>query len=73
MTREHLKTADGDILAELNRVTHLFQRALPDSGSRLAFDHLMNEAAQRGLSWVDALEYVIEQRHLTAPDPQNDQ
>lgn len=64
MHRDHLKTPDEDVVAELQRVTVLFQLALPDSGSRLTFDHLMNEAAARGMDWVNALEYVIEQRRL---------
>ena len=62
MARERYKMPDGDVAAEFERVCHLFSLALGRPSDRLLFDSLMGEANDRGMDWVQGLEYVIEQR-----------
>lgn len=62
MTRDRYKTPEEDVSAEFSRVCQLFQQALPGPSDRILFECLMNEASSRGLNWVDALQYVVEER-----------
>lgn len=62
MAREQYRTPDEDVAAEFERVSQLFRLALGKSSDRLLFDSLMGEASEKGLNWVQGLEYVIEKR-----------
>lgn len=62
MAREQYRTPDADVAAEFERVSQLFQLALGQPSDRVLFDSLMSEASDKGLNWVQGLEYVIEQR-----------
>jgi hypothetical protein len=62
MGREQYRTPDADVAAEFERVSQLFQLALGQPSDRVLFDSLMSEASDKGLNWVQGLEYVIEQR-----------
>lgn len=64
MRREQYKTPDEDVVAEFERVCQLFRLALGEPSDRVLFDALMAEASERGLNWVQGLEYVIEQRGI---------
>jgi hypothetical protein len=64
MRREQYKTPDEDVVAEFERVCRLFRLALGEPSDRVLFDALMAEANERGLNWVQGLEYVIEQRGI---------
>ena len=62
MAREQFRTPDEDVAAEFDRVCQLFQLALGKASDRVLFDSLMGEASDKGLNWIEGLEYVIEQR-----------
>jgi hypothetical protein len=51
-----------DVVALSRYVILLFHEALPDPSDRGLFDRLMHEARQRGLTWLQGLEYVAERR-----------
>lgn len=70
MGREQFRTADGDVAAEFDRVCQLFQLALGKPSDRVLFDSLMGEASEKGLNWVQGLEYVIRRRD-EEPEPAN--
>lgn len=53
-----------DVVALSNHVIRLFKEALPDPSDRSLFDRLMYQAKAKGLSWVQGLEYVAEQRRV---------
>lgn len=57
-------TAVQDAIALSNYVIRLFKEALPDPTDRSLFDRLMYQAKGKGLSWIQGLEYVVEQRRL---------
>ncbi len=65
MGREQYKTPDEDIAQEFDRVCQLFQLALGKPSDRVLFQSLMGEANERGLNWIQGLEYVIEQRETS--------
>ena len=67
MGREQFKTPDEDVAAEFDRVCQLFQLALGRPSDRVLFESLMGEANEKGLNWIQGLEYVIEHRETTAP------
>ena len=56
MDRTILKVPDEEIAEEFGRVVVLLQRAT----SKPLFKPLMTEAIQKGLNWIEALEYVAE-------------
>jgi hypothetical protein len=62
MGREQFKTPDADVAAEFDRVCQLFQLALGKPSDRVLFDSLMSEANEKGLNWIQGLEYVVQQR-----------
>ncbi len=62
MAREQYRTPDEDVAAEFERVSQLFRLALGRPSDRVLFDSLMGEASEKGLNWVQGLEYVIERR-----------
>ncbi len=64
MGREQYRTTDEDVAAEFDRVCQLFQLALGRPSDRVLFDSLMSEANDRGMDWVQGLEYVVERRDL---------
>jgi hypothetical protein len=68
MRREQFKTPDEDVAAEFERVCRLFRLALGEPSERALFDALMVEANDKGLNWVQGLEYVIQRRAQAAPD-----
>ncbi len=51
-----------DVVALANHVIRIFGEALPDPSDRAVFDRLMHEARNSGMSWLQALENVAEQR-----------
>ena len=51
-----------DVVALSTEVLQLFRQALPDPADRSLFDRLMTEARQRGLTWLEGLEYTAQQR-----------
>lgn len=67
MGREQYKTPDADVAAEFDRVCQLFQLALGKPSDRVLFDSLMSEANDKGLNWVEGLEYVVQRREDEAP------
>ncbi len=62
MIREHLRTPDEYMAAEFGRVMRLFGQALPTETDRTTFDRLMNEASEKGLNWIEGLEYAAARR-----------
>ena len=50
------------------RILALFRQALPDPQDRWLYERCMTEAQERGLTWLQSLEYVAAQR---TPDPCN--
>ncbi len=62
MRREQFKTPEEDVTAEFDRVCRLFRLALGEPSDRVLFDALMVEANERGMNWVQGLEYVVEHR-----------
>ena len=62
MRREQFKTPQEDVTAEFERVCRLFRLALGEPSDRVLFDALMAEASERGMNWVQGLEYVVEHR-----------
>ncbi len=62
MAREQYRTPDEDVAVEFERVSQLFRLALGKPSDRVLFDSLMAEASERGLNWVQGLEFVIEKR-----------
>jgi hypothetical protein len=64
MRREQYKTPDEDVVAEFERVCSLFRLALGEPSDRVLFDALMAQANERGLNWVQGLEYVVAQRGM---------
>ncbi len=74
MGREQYKTSEEEVTAEFDRVCQLFQLALGKPSDRVLFDSLMTEANERGMNWIQGLQYVVEQRgpgeaadNVTAP------
>ncbi len=62
MRREQFKTPEEDVTAEFERVCRMFRLALGEPSDRVMFDALMAEASERGMNWVQGLEYVVEHR-----------
>ena len=54
---------DNDVVALSTRVLQLFQQALPDPNDRSLFDRLMTEARNKGLTWLEGLEYTARNRN----------
>ena len=71
MGREQFRTPDEDVAAEFDRVCQLFRLALGKPSDRVLFDSLMVEANERGLNWVQGLEYVIQRRASETPEGPN--
>lgn len=66
MGREQYKTPEEDVAAEFDRVCQMFQLAMGKPSDRMLFESLMGEASDKGLDWVQGLQYVIEQRAHSA-------
>lgn len=64
MRRDHLKTTDEDLVAEFGRVLELFGEAFSRSSDRVAFCLSVNEAGERGLTWIQALEQAAQKRKV---------
>ncbi len=64
MGREQYKTPDEDVTVEFDRVCQLFQLALGKPSDRVLFESLMSDANEKGLNWIQGLEYVIERRQV---------
>ena len=62
MRREQFRTPEEEVTAEFERVCRLFRLALGEPPDRVLFDALMADASERGLNWVQGLEYVVEHR-----------
>lgn len=63
MDRNSLRTTDEFMAAEFGRVMMLFGKALPSESDRVSFERLMNEASEKGLNWIEGLEYAAAQRY----------
>ena len=50
------------MVVEFERVMRLFGQAFPSESSRRSFEQLTSEASERGLNWVQALEYAAAKR-----------
>lgn len=59
MDRAILKTPQRDVLATQQHVLELLREAAPRRKDRALFVHLMNEASANGLTWIEALEFVV--------------
>ena len=57
------QTHIDDVAALSRRVLELFHEALPDPGDRRQFERLMAEAGERGMTWIERLEYTASRRH----------
>ncbi len=64
MGREDYRTPDEDVASEFERVCQLFQLAMGKPSDRVLFESLMGEANEKGLNWIQGLEYVLEHRHI---------
>lgn len=59
MDRGILKTPEQDVLATQHYVLQLLNELVPIRRDRSLFAHLMNEASANGLTWIEALEFVV--------------
>ena len=64
--KSHLNLPNEDVTSITRRVLGLFRCALPDPDDRVSFDRFMAEAHNANLSWIESLEYVVEQRYFRA-------
>ena len=65
MGREHYKVPEEDVAAEFDRVCQLFQLAMGKPSDRVLFESLMGEASDKGMNWVQGLQYVVEHREAS--------
>ncbi len=64
MSRGQYRTSDEDVAEEFGRVIELLRQAR----AKPRFSQLMAEGCSRGLTWVEALEYVVRSKAQSPDD-----
>lgn len=68
MTPEQYEKALSDAQSFTRDANRLFKQACPNDEDRSTFQYHMLEAKRKGMTWVQGLRYVVEQRKIVGEE-----